>query len=250
MHEAGVDRLVLASSMVVYGEGRYACPEHGDQAPPPRARRGPGRRRLREPLPASAAAPLSWALVDEDARLDPRSVLRREQAGPGALRRPPGCGRPTRPRSRCATTTSTARACRGTRRTPGWRRCSAPPSSAARRRRSTRTAARCATSCTSTTSPAPTSPRCAPSWTSPPGRYARLQRRLRAAGRDPRRGPAGRRRAPGRPREPEVTGGYRLGDVRHVVASPERGPRPSSASPPRSPRRRACRQFATAPLRA
>jgi dTDP-L-rhamnose 4-epimerase len=29
MHHAGVHRLVLASSMVVYGEGRYACPEHG-----------------------------------------------------------------------------------------------------------------------------------------------------------------------------------------------------------------------------
>ena len=44
MHEAGVDRLVLASSMVVYGEGRYRCPEHGDQAPPPRERRRAGRR--------------------------------------------------------------------------------------------------------------------------------------------------------------------------------------------------------------
>src|SRR5918997_5676626 len=32
-------RLVLASSMVVYGEGRYACPEHGVVRPPPRAAR-------------------------------------------------------------------------------------------------------------------------------------------------------------------------------------------------------------------
>ena len=31
MHEAGVDRLVLASSMVVYGEGRYRCPDHDAQ---------------------------------------------------------------------------------------------------------------------------------------------------------------------------------------------------------------------------
>ena len=30
-------RLVLASSMVVYGEGRYACAEHGIVRPPPRA---------------------------------------------------------------------------------------------------------------------------------------------------------------------------------------------------------------------
>ena len=34
MHERGVDALVLASSMVVYGEGRYACEQHGDQQPP------------------------------------------------------------------------------------------------------------------------------------------------------------------------------------------------------------------------
>ena len=32
MHERGVDALVLASSMVVYGEGRYSCDEHGEQA--------------------------------------------------------------------------------------------------------------------------------------------------------------------------------------------------------------------------
>ena len=32
-----VRRLVLASSMVVYGEGRYRCAEHGPVAAPPRA---------------------------------------------------------------------------------------------------------------------------------------------------------------------------------------------------------------------
>ena len=42
-------RLVLASSMVVYGEGGYACPEHG--AVRPRAARGPGRRSIRATLP-------------------------------------------------------------------------------------------------------------------------------------------------------------------------------------------------------
>ena len=36
MAARGVGRLVLASSMVVYGEGRYACPEHGRQQPAPR----------------------------------------------------------------------------------------------------------------------------------------------------------------------------------------------------------------------
>ncbi|MBA3301508.1 MAG: NAD-dependent epimerase/dehydratase family protein [Thermoleophilaceae bacterium] len=32
-----IRRLVLASSMVVYGEGAYTCPEHGEIAPPPRS---------------------------------------------------------------------------------------------------------------------------------------------------------------------------------------------------------------------
>src|SRR3954470_12950673 len=36
MAEAGVRRLVLASSMVVYGEGRYECSRHGAVRPGPR----------------------------------------------------------------------------------------------------------------------------------------------------------------------------------------------------------------------
>ena len=35
-------RLVLASSMVVYGEGGYACADHGRVAPQPRADGRPG----------------------------------------------------------------------------------------------------------------------------------------------------------------------------------------------------------------
>jgi dTDP-L-rhamnose 4-epimerase len=72
MHEAGVRRLVLASSMVVYGEGRYTCPEHGDQVPPPRTvaalDAGDFENHCR-----TCRRPLDWALVDEDNRLDPRS---------------------------------------------------------------------------------------------------------------------------------------------------------------------------------
>ena len=72
MHEAGVGRLVLASSMVVYGEGRYRCPEHGDQAPAPRevAALEAGDFDNHCPL---CDRPLDWALVEEDAKLDPRS---------------------------------------------------------------------------------------------------------------------------------------------------------------------------------
>ena len=47
--------LVLASSMVVYGEGRYRCAEHGIVRPGPRGRRGPRRRPLRAALPALRA---------------------------------------------------------------------------------------------------------------------------------------------------------------------------------------------------
>jgi dTDP-L-rhamnose 4-epimerase len=72
MHEAGVDRLVLASSMVVYGEGRYTCPEHGDQVPPPRARAALETGDVENHC-GTCSRVLGWALVDEDARLEPRS---------------------------------------------------------------------------------------------------------------------------------------------------------------------------------
>ncbi len=72
MHDAGVDRLVLASSMVVYGEGRYACPEHGDQLPPPREVAALDAGDFENHCPACGRA-LGWELVDESARLDPRS---------------------------------------------------------------------------------------------------------------------------------------------------------------------------------
>lgn len=72
MHEAGVDRLVLASSMVVYGEGRYACPAHGMQTPP--ARTVPALRAgdFDNHCPRCGAV-LDWQLVDESAAPDPRS---------------------------------------------------------------------------------------------------------------------------------------------------------------------------------
>jgi len=72
MHEADVRRLVLASSMVVYGEGRYACPRHGVQAPPARARDALDAGDFENHCPVCGTG-LGWELVDEDARLDPRS---------------------------------------------------------------------------------------------------------------------------------------------------------------------------------
>ena len=72
MHEAGVDRLVLASSMVVYGEGRYRCAEHGEQVPPPRELAALDAGDFENHCPRCGRV-LEWALVGEDARLDPRS---------------------------------------------------------------------------------------------------------------------------------------------------------------------------------
>ena len=74
------------------------------------------------------------------------------------------------------------------------------------------------------------------------GALRRLQRRLRAPGPDPRRGRAGRPRAPAATIAPEVTGGYRLGDVRHVVASPARAARRARLHAPRSRPSRGCRR--------
>lgn len=73
MHAAGVRRMVLASSMVVYGEGRYVCPEHGEQHPVPRTREALEHGEFDNPCPVCGKA-LFWDLVDEDAPLEPRSA--------------------------------------------------------------------------------------------------------------------------------------------------------------------------------
>jgi dTDP-L-rhamnose 4-epimerase len=66
-------RLVLASSMVVYGEGRYRCAEHGIVRPGPRARSDLDAGRYDPPCPA-CGAPLLPEAVPEDAPADPRNV--------------------------------------------------------------------------------------------------------------------------------------------------------------------------------
>jgi dTDP-L-rhamnose 4-epimerase len=73
MARAGIRRLVLASSMVVYGEGSYHCDAHGPVRPAPRdpadlraGRFEPGCPRCSEPLRAGR--------VGEDSPLDPRNV--------------------------------------------------------------------------------------------------------------------------------------------------------------------------------
>ncbi len=65
--------LVLASSMVVYGEGGYECPDHGAVRPGPRAREELEAGRFEPPCPR-CGAPLRPLPVAETAPLEPRSV--------------------------------------------------------------------------------------------------------------------------------------------------------------------------------
>ncbi len=68
-------RLVVASSMVVYGEGRYRCDEHGDVRPEPRTPADLDAGRFDPTCPVAACGrPTRWATVDESAPLDPRNV--------------------------------------------------------------------------------------------------------------------------------------------------------------------------------
>ncbi len=65
--------IVLASSMVVYGEGRYRCSEHGVVRPGPRLVEDLVAGRFEPGCPQCAAA-LSSEAIPEDAPLDPRNV--------------------------------------------------------------------------------------------------------------------------------------------------------------------------------
>ncbi|MEV6542473.1 NAD-dependent epimerase/dehydratase family protein [Streptomyces sp. NPDC051665] len=73
MADAGVRRLVLAGSMVVYGEGSYACERHGPVRPGPRAAADLDSGRF-EPRCPDCGEELAPGLVGEDAPLDPRNV--------------------------------------------------------------------------------------------------------------------------------------------------------------------------------
>jgi len=84
-----VDRLVLASSMVVYGEGGYRCGEHGGVRPAPRPveRLAAGRW---EPVCPCCGAEVGPVAVTEDAPTDPRNVyaatkLHQEQLATAAM---------------------------------------------------------------------------------------------------------------------------------------------------------------------
>ena len=73
MFAAGVRRLVLASSMVVYGQGLYECPVHGTVDPLPRTPADLDAGHFEHRCPVGGED-LTWRLVGEDASLRPRSL--------------------------------------------------------------------------------------------------------------------------------------------------------------------------------
>jgi dTDP-L-rhamnose 4-epimerase len=73
MLAAGCRRLVLASSMVVYGQGRYECNDHGLVDPLPRTRADLDAGIFEHRCPVCGHS-VRWRLVDEDAPLRPRSL--------------------------------------------------------------------------------------------------------------------------------------------------------------------------------
>jgi dTDP-L-rhamnose 4-epimerase len=72
MARAGVRRLTLASSMVVYGEGLATCSVHGQVPPAVRREEDLRAGRFEPPCPV-CGQPLAPAIVTESAPLDPRS---------------------------------------------------------------------------------------------------------------------------------------------------------------------------------
>jgi dTDP-L-rhamnose 4-epimerase len=73
MARAEVRRLTIASSMVVYGEGLGLCPEHGAVRPGPRLEAALAQGEFEPPCPV-CGRPLAPSTVNEDAGLDPRNV--------------------------------------------------------------------------------------------------------------------------------------------------------------------------------
>ncbi|MBF4636119.1 SDR family NAD(P)-dependent oxidoreductase [Agreia pratensis] len=80
MTRAGIDRFVVASSMVVYGEGSYSN-EAGDKVRPPARAVADLEAGRFEPLDPATGTPLIPELIAEDAPLDPRNVYASTKLG-------------------------------------------------------------------------------------------------------------------------------------------------------------------------
>lgn len=73
MARAGVNRLVLASSLVVYGEGGYRCERHGSVAPTERSRERLSSGQFENQCPI-CGDDVQWMTVPESAPAAPRSA--------------------------------------------------------------------------------------------------------------------------------------------------------------------------------
>lgn len=73
MARTGTQRLVLASSMVVYGEGRYTCPDDGDVPPAPR-QDSDLEQGLFDPRCPHCGGVIEPHLIGEDAVFSPRTA--------------------------------------------------------------------------------------------------------------------------------------------------------------------------------
>jgi dTDP-L-rhamnose 4-epimerase len=80
MTRGGVSSLVLGSSVVLYGEARYRCPDHGRVSPGPRAVADLDAGRF-DPLCPECRAPLVPAALDETDHPDPRNVYAATKLG-------------------------------------------------------------------------------------------------------------------------------------------------------------------------
>jgi dTDP-L-rhamnose 4-epimerase len=79
MARAGIRRMTLASSMVVYGEGVGQCAEHGVVGPAPRLEKALAAGQFEPPCPV-CGKPVTTALVTEDTPLDPRNAYASSKA--------------------------------------------------------------------------------------------------------------------------------------------------------------------------
>lgn len=73
MYRSGCRRMVLASSMVIYGDGQYLCEKHGRVEPLPRIPSDLNAGTFDHRCP-HGDEPVTWDLVDESAALRPRSL--------------------------------------------------------------------------------------------------------------------------------------------------------------------------------
>ena len=72
MARTDVTDLVMASSMVVYGDGRYDCPEHGDVPPAPRREDDLDAGRF-DPRCPHCDGEITWRRIDESTPFRPRT---------------------------------------------------------------------------------------------------------------------------------------------------------------------------------